>query len=141
MAEEDYLPSFDASEVYGKERVQFENIIWLQIDRINRLQSETPKEGQIKQFNQAVEILDIMCEPLKDEEYEEHIKKIIVEWETTDDELREKVRQSEHPFERHKHAIRHQYAYMQHNKKIFRHLLKLLNRRGRLFKNVGEGTV
>ncbi len=128
-----------------KERVSFENLVFIQINRINQILSAKYNEYESterrKQFNFAVEGLDMILEPLKDEQFVADTKTATDAWEKEIPEWHKKHKDSDCPSDKNIVRAKSVQAYSKYSKILFRQLMKLLQRKGRLFKQTGEGVV
>jgi len=115
---------------YGKtERVVFEQILWLQINRINQVMTQKTSDtiSFNVQFNMAVRSLDLLCQPLKDEKYKKAVISRLTSYKKEIDQTDE---------EQKRQAIKYSM-----NERRYGLLLELLQRKGHLFSTKGEGSI
>ena len=124
----------------SNERINYEQLLWLQINRISLLiSSSTFDTRKIDQINRAIEALEKMCAGLKDDKYKEAIKlaKEKYEKQITGQIIKHNATNNlgvrEHLDDQIKKTL---YAYRSIQ---FDELVNMLTRQGKLFKQFFEG--
>ncbi len=131
----------------GKERISYEQLIYLQMLSINEILSRRQQFDDLvkaKEFNLAVENLDILIEAEKDKQHKEDFTKVEEEYNKKIKEIEErKITDIKSNKGRRVRELDNRILLTraEFSKKQYRQIIKTLSRRGRLFKNIIKGVV